>query len=185
MGMIPFVGLTGGIASGKSVAAAHFASQGVTVIDADDVGHSLYEAGGQAVPYIQREFGPDYVTEAGAVDRGALRGAVFKDPLLLKRLEAVTHPLIRKACLRQMNAAQGIYGLLVAPLLFESEFITETMSRFLVIDCEEEVQLRHAKERGGFTAEQVEKAMKAQMRRDERLKRADETTATWPASSAR
>ena len=172
--MITFVGLTGGIASGKSIAAAHFASNGVTVIDADDVGHSLYETGGTAVPYIQREFGPRFVTDTGKVDRNALRSAVFQDTLLLKRLETVTHPLIRKECMRLMREATGIYGILVAPLLFESEFFTEMMERFLVIDCDERVQLDHAKGRGGFSPEQVRKAMGVQMKRKERLKRADD-----------
>ncbi len=172
--MIPFVGLTGGIASGKSTASAQFASHGVPVVDADDVGHMLYEAGGKAVKFVKREFGPDFIDSDGSVARDMLREEVFKDQRVRKRLEAITHPLIRKECLTQMNRATGIYGILVAPLMFESEFITESLERVLVIDCDEKVQLAHGLSRGRFTEEQLRRAMKAQMGREGRLKRADD-----------
>ena len=172
--MIPFMGLTGGIASGKSTASAQFASLGVSVVDADDVGHTLYEIGGKAVRHIRREFGADFITSDGAIDRDILRGETFRDHRLRRRLEAITHPLIRKECLIQMHAAQGIYGMLVAPLLFESEFITEHLERILVIDCDKKVQLAHGIARGRFTEAQIRNVMKAQMRREERVKRADD-----------
>ena len=172
--MIPFVGMTGGIASGKTIASAQFSSRGVPVVDADDVTATLYEKGGKAVKMIRREFGDDFIAEDGAVDRDILRGEVFRDIRLRKRLESITHPLIRKECLRQMSSASGIYGLLVAPLLFESDFLVETLERVLVIDCEESIQLEHGSSRGRFTPAQIKKAMKAQMNRDGRLKRADD-----------
>lgn len=172
--MIPFVGLTGGIASGKSTASAQFASLGVPVVDADDVGHMLYESGGKAVRYIKREFGADFIAADGSVDRHLLREEVFKDPRIRKRLEAITHPLIRKECLLQMNKAEGMYGILVAPLMFESDFITEALERVLVIDCDEKVQVSHGLARGRFSEKQLKLAMKAQMAREERLRRADD-----------
>ena len=172
--MIPFVGLTGGIASGKSIASAQFAAKGVSIVDADDVSHALYEPHSKAVKIISREFGSQFINSAGAVDRNILRTAVFKDNHLRKRLEAITHPLIRKECLIQMRAATGIYGILVAPLLFESNFLIETLERVLVIDCEEKVQLAHAISRGRFSEEQIKKAIKVQMDRKGRLSHADD-----------
>ena len=172
--MIPFVGLTGGIASGKTLASAQFASRGVPVVDADDVTSTLYETDGKAVKMIRREFGEEFIADDGAVDRDILRAAVFSDKRLRKRLENITHPLIRKECLRQMGAASGIYGLLVAPLLFETDFLSGTLERVLVIDCEEKIQLEHGIKRGRFSAAQVRDAMKAQMTREGRLKRADD-----------
>ena len=172
--MIPFVGLTGGIASGKSTASAQFASHGVPVVDADDIGHSLYEAGGKAVHYVKREFGADFISEDGSVDRDILREAVFKDARVRKRLEAITHPLIRKECLVQIRKAEGIYGIFVAPLMFETNFITEHLARVLVIDCAEKDQLEHGLSRGRFSEAQIKLAMKSQMSRGERLKRADD-----------
>ena len=172
--MIPFIGLTGGIASGKSTASAQFASHGAPVVDADDVGHMLYEAGGKAVKHIRREFGADFIASDGSVARDVLREEVFKDSRLRKRLEAITHPLIRKECLAVMRKATGIYGILVAPLMFETNFITEPLERVLVIDCDESLQLSHGLSRGRFSEEQLKRAMKSQMNREERLKRADD-----------
>lgn len=172
--MIPFIGLTGGIASGKTTAAAFFANLGVQVVDADDVSHSIYGPSSRAARQISREFGADFIDEEGAVDRGRLRQEVFVDTRLRKRLEAITHPLIRKECLLRMNASTGTYGLLVAPLLLEVSFITEMLERVLVIDCDEERQLEHGAARGRFSKEQVKAAMKAQIKRSDRLKRADD-----------
>lgn len=172
--MIPFVGLTGGIASGKTTAAAKFASLGVTVVDADDVSHSIYGPGAKASKQIGREFGKEFLDEQGKVDRAMLRQAVFADARLRKRLEAITHPLIAKECRLRMNAATGKYGILVAPLLFEASFITDLLERVLVIDCDEDRQLNFGIARGKFSQEQIKEAMNAQMKRADRLKRADD-----------
>lgn len=172
--MIPFVGLTGGIASGKTTAAAHFANLGVPVVDADDVSRSLYGPGAKATRQIGREFGAEFVEESGKVDRSMLRQAVFTDSRLRKRLEAITHPLIRKECLSRMNSSTGSYGLLVAPLLFEAAFITNMLERVLVIDCDEDRQYEHGVARGRFSSEQIKAAMKAQLKREDRIKRADD-----------
>ena len=171
--MIPFVGLTGGMACGKSTVSAHFAALGVPIIDADDVGHTLYDVGGKAVRQIGREFGEEFIAGDGEVDRVLLRQAVFTDVRLRKRLEAITHPLIRKECLAQMNVATGLYGMLVAPLLFETNFLLERYRRSLVVDCDEDTQLAHG-QNCGITSEQMKLVMKAQYPRKVRLKRADD-----------
>ena len=172
--MIPFVGLTGGIASGKSTASARFVGLGVPVVDADDAGHTLYEAGGKAVRFIRREFGPEFVLPDGSVDRSLLRSAVFRDARLRRRLEAIMHPLIRKECLMQMGQAKGIYGVLVAPLMFESKFLLDSLERVLVIDCDVKAQLEHGVSRGIFTEAQLKAAVKAQMKRADRVRCADD-----------
>lgn len=172
--MIPFIGMTGGIGCGKSTVSAQFASLGVTVVDADDVGHNLYEAGCKATRQIKREFGAEFIDPAGAVDRNLLREAVFTDVRLRRRLEEITHPLIRKECLLRMSAATGVYGFLVAPLMFEANFITDQFERILVIDCTTQLQSSRGLARGRFSKEQIKVAMKSQVKREDRIKRAND-----------
>lgn len=171
---IPFVGLTGGIASGKSIASSEFASLGVPIVDADDVGHELLGKPGQAAIQIRREFGPEYTTADGRVDRDALRGIVFADEGVRRRLESIMHPLIEKECMRQMKSDQGTYGLLVAPLLFETEFLLDHLERVLLIDIDHEIQMRRGIERGKFTEQQLKAAIAAQMGPDDRRRCADD-----------
>ena len=171
---IPFVGLTGGIASGKSIVSAEFASLGVAIVDADDIGHELLGKPGQAASQIGREFGPEYIAAEGHVDRNALRGIVFTDEGVRRRLESIMHPLIEKECIRQMKSGEGLYGLLVAPLLFETEFLLDRLERVLLIDVDREIQMRRGIERGKFTEQQLRAAMEAQMGPDDRRRCADD-----------
>ena len=172
--MIPFVGLTGGIASGKTSASVEFARLGVPIVDADEAGHVLLEAGGRAVPFIGREFGTEFLTGSGAVDRDLLRQDVFADEHRRNRLEALMHPLIDKECRRLMRQMRGVYGLLVAPLMFEKDFMLADLERVLVIDVDEELQFQRGLERGRFSAKELRAAMKAQIGRQERKQRADD-----------
>ena len=171
---IPFIGLTGGIASGKSIASAEFASLGVAIVDADDVGHELLGKQGQAASQIGREFGPEYIAAEGHVDRDALRGIVFTDEGVRRRLESIMHPLIEKECIRQMKSGEGIYGLLVAPLLFETEFLLERIERVLLIDVDHEIQMQRGIKRGKFTEQQLKAAIAAQMSPEDRRRCADD-----------
>jgi len=103
------IGLTGGIASGKSLVADLFAELGVPVIDTDVIAREVVEPGRPALAEIERAFGADILTEDGHLDRAALRARVFEDADQRARLEAILHPRIRRATLAAMDAATGSY----------------------------------------------------------------------------
>jgi dephospho-CoA kinase len=168
------VGLTGGIGSGKSTVADLFAAQGAAIIDTDLIAHQLTAAHGLAMPHIRTIFGSDYIATDGAMDRQKMRAAVFADPAMKAKLEAVLHPLIRSETARAASEAQGAYLLFVVPLLVESGVWTERVSRVLVVDCPEDVQIRRVMQRNGFSEEQVRAIMATQAPRARRLAAADD-----------
>ena len=171
---IDIVGLTGGIGSGKSAAAAHFATLGVPVVDTDVIAQALTAADGAAMPLLAAAFGSQVVAESGALDRAAMRALAFADPANRRRLESILHPLIRAESVRQLDVARGPYALLVVPLLFENPDYLALVRRSLLVDCAEEVQLARVQARSGLTADAVRAIMAAQMPRVQRLARADD-----------
>src|ERR1041384_6888801 len=131
------VGLTGGIGSGKSAAAAEFGRLGAAVVDTDAIAHELTEAGGGAIPEIRRVFGPAAIEASGAMDRGKMRARVFADPLAKKALEALLHPLIREESQRRIAAARAPYVIHVVPLLVASPHYCRRVDRALGVDAPE------------------------------------------------
>lgn len=101
------VGLTGGIAAGKSTVAAMFAARGAAVVDADRIAHSLQEPGQPCYHRIVEAFGTAVLDAEGRIDRRRLGARVFDDPDARKRLEAILHPPIREACQREIHAAEA------------------------------------------------------------------------------
>jgi len=168
------VGLTGGIGSGKSTVADLFAAHGVPVIDTDQIAHGLTLSGGGAMEQIRRAFGPQFLTPEGAMDRRRMREAVFVDPAAKARLEAILHPLIRTETERAGAAADGPYLLFVVPLLVESPVWKTRVSRVLVVDCPEEIQIQRVMRRNGFSEQQVRAIMATQAPRAVRLAAADD-----------
>jgi dephospho-CoA kinase len=168
------VGLTGGIGSGKSTVADLFATQGAAVVDTDLIAHQLTAPQGLAMPHIRTVFGDGYIAADGAMDRQKMRAAVFADPTAKARLEAILHPLIRSETERSADEAQGSYLLYVVPLLVESGVWKQRVSRVLVIDCPEDVQIRRVMQRNGFSEEQVRAIMATQAPRALRLAAADD-----------
>ncbi len=168
------VGLTGGIGSGKTTVADMFAARGAAVIDTDRIAHELTWPGGIAMPAIRAEFGEDFLTPDGAMDRARMRAAVFADPAAKRRLEAILHPLIRSECERAANEAKGKYLIFVVPLLVESGNWKTRVSRVLVVDCPEELQLQRVMERSGLSEAQVRAIMATQANRAHRLAAADD-----------
>jgi dephospho-CoA kinase len=168
------VGLTGGIGSGKSTVADLFAAQGAAVVDTDLIAHQLTAPQGLAMPHIRTIFGEDYLTADGAMDRQKMRAAVFADPAAKARLEAILHPLIRSETECAADKAQGPYLLYVVPLLVESGVWKQRVSRVLVVDCPEDVQIRRVMQRNGFSEEQVRAIMATQAPRALRLAAADD-----------
>lgn len=161
------VGLTGGIGSGKTSVANGFAQLGASVIDADAIAHSLTTPGGAAIPAIEAAFGSDMINAEGAMDRAKMRALIFSDATQKQRLEAIIHPLIRAEVAAQTKAATGPYIIYVVPLLVETGHWT--LSRILVVDCDESLQLQRVIERDGLPESLVAAIMKQQATRAQRL----------------
>ncbi|MEX0976793.1 MAG: dephospho-CoA kinase [Woeseia sp.] len=167
------IGLTGGIASGKSTVADMFADKGVPVIDTDVIAREVVEPGEPALAEIVKLFGPDVIDAEGSLRRRHLRDLVFADDARRKSLEAILHPRIRAAAVAQADSLGGPYQIVVVPLLVESP-IKEQMDRILVVDCSEEVQLARLLQRDSENAAQAKRMLAAQASRAERLEIADD-----------
>jgi dephospho-CoA kinase len=163
------VGLTGGIGCGKTTVADLFAERGASVIDTDQIAHALTAPGGAAMAALVAEFGPDYATPDGALDRARMRELVFSNPGARARLEAILHPRIREATAAATAIAAGPYLIYVVPLLIESGIWRERVGRVLAIDCPEQLQIARVMTRNGLQEAQVRAIMAAQVTREQRL----------------
>ncbi|WP_126944204.1 dephospho-CoA kinase [Xanthomonas sp. BRIP62418] len=169
------VGLTGGIASGKSALAAEFEKLGVPVIDADIVARQVV-APGPILDAIVERFGTAILLPDGTLDRPALRQIVFADPAQRKALEAITHPAIRTELQRAAREAVGPYTIVAIPLLTEAggRMTYAWLDRIVVVDVP--VSLQHARlmQRDGITAKLADQMIAAQASRAQRLAIADD-----------
>lgn len=168
------VGLTGGIGCGKTTVADMFAELGATLVDTDLIAHDLTGPHGSAMAAIADQFGPAFATADGALERARMRELVFADAGAKARLEAILHPRIRAAALAQAAAASGAYVIFVVPLLLESKTWRERVTRVVVIDCPEEVQVARVMARNSLSEQQVRAIMASQATRAERLAAADD-----------
>lgn len=168
-----YVGLTGGIGSGKSAAAECFAALGVGIVDADIVAREVVAPGQPALQQIAAHFGDQVIAADGSLQRRVLREIVFADPEQRRWLEQLTHPLIAQSIQRQLAASTGPYALLVSPLLLETTQ-RELVQRVLVIDAPETLQVARTVARDQAQPEQVRQIMAAQMPREQRLAHADD-----------
>jgi dephospho-CoA kinase len=168
------VGLTGGIGCGKTTVADMFAAHGASVIDTDQIAHSLTAPHGAAMPALIAEFGPGFATPEGALDRAKMRALVFADPGARARLEGILHPRIREATAAASVLATGPYVMFVVPLLIESGTWRERVARVLAIDCPEEIQVARVMARSSLPEAQVRAIMAAQVSRAERQAAADD-----------
>ena len=167
------IGLTGGIASGKSAAARIFADLGVPVIDSDVIARTVVEPGTAALAEITAAFGTDLVDTEGRLDRPKLRALVFADPIRRRRLEQILHPRIRETMEALSARAPGPYQVLVIPLLVESG-LRSRVDRVLVIDCPEWLQMQRLRQRDGSSETEARAILAAQTSRDARLAEADD-----------
>ena len=168
------IGLTGGIGSGKSAAAAEFARLGATVVDTDAIAHELTCAGGAAISGVRRLFGETYIDASGAMDRRKMRDLVFANPGAKQRLEALLHPVIREESQRRIAAATGPYVVHVVPLLIESADYRKRVDRVLVIDCPDAQRLARVQARSGLASDEVRRIFAAQATPAERRAAADD-----------
>jgi len=168
-----FIGLTGGIASGKSTVAAEFASLSVPIVDTDLIARELVEPGQPALARIIQRFGRGVLDNTGALDRARLRDIVFDDTQARKDLEAILHPPIRALAKQRALQAKSSYVIIVIPLLVESSG-WDWLDRVLVVDCDTQVQLQRLCQRPGISAERAQSIMAAQASPDQRRKLADD-----------
>ncbi|MBS0579880.1 MAG: dephospho-CoA kinase [Proteobacteria bacterium] len=167
------VGLTGGIASGKSTAAKFFGALGVPILDSDQIARDVVEPGQPPLERLVERFGRGILTADGHLDRPALRNIVFSDPKARADLESLTHPAIGAALEARSASAGGPYQILVIPLLVEKG-LSSHVDRVLVVDCDEALQIRRLTQRDGSTPEQAQAILNAQAGRATRLKVADD-----------
>lgn len=177
------IGLTGGIGSGKTTVADMFAARGVPVIDTDLIAHQITAPGGIAMPLIEGTFGPEYIAANGSLDRAKMRARVFSDNTAKAQLESITHPLIRAESERQRNAAQGVYHIVVVPLLIEAGERASKVERILVVDCPKDTQIERVIRRNGFTRDQVLAIIARQATREARLAAADDVVVNDSAAT--
>jgi len=167
------IGLTGGIASGKSTVADRFADLGITVIDTDLIAREVVQPGQPALIEIRSFFGDSVFDSDGVLDRGALRQKIFSDDAARARLEAILHPLIQTETIQRIDAASGSYIVIVVPLLADSP-LREHIDRVLVVDCDEAAQISRLLARDAETEAQARRILAAQASREQRLAIADD-----------
>ncbi len=162
------LGLTGGIASGKSHVLQLFGSLDVPVIEADDVGRAVVAPGMPALDEIAASFGTGVIQTDGSLDRRALRGFVFSDASALRRLEAITHPHIRARLRDWLSAQTAPYCILSAAILLESGLVKLT-HRLLVVDAPEADQIARLMRRDHIDETLARQMLSRQASRAERL----------------
>jgi dephospho-CoA kinase len=174
------IGLTGGIASGKSTVARRFQELGVPVIDADTAARTVVAVGTPGLAALIARFGPGVLADDGGLDRRRLRDLVFEDARARRDLEGLLHPLIRSEMERAAELAVGPYLVLAIPLLIENLRSEQAggsrgrVDRILVVDTEEALQLERLAQRDGSSPEQARAILAAQASRAERAALADD-----------
>jgi dephospho-CoA kinase len=167
------IGLTGGIASGKSTVEQRFTELGIPVINADDSSRSVVARGQPGLEAVVARFGNAMLTAEGELDRRALRTLIFSDPQRRKDLEAILHPLIRADMERRSAQAVAPYVILSIPVLVEGGS-RAGVDRILVVDADESLQLRRLMSRDGVSLEEARATLAAQATRAARLQAADD-----------
>ena len=167
------IGLTGGIASGKSTVAELFADLGVAVIDTDLIAREVVQPGQPALIEIRNFFGDSVFNDDGTLNRSALRQQIFSNDAARAQLEAILHPLIQEETIQRINAASGSYVVIVVPLLADSP-LREHIDRVLVVDCDEVTQIERLLARDTETEDQARRILAAQASREQRLAIADD-----------
>lgn len=168
------VGLTGGIASGKSTVAAQFAGLGVPVADADAIAREATAPGSLGLKQLRESLEGSLFDPQGHLDRAALRQRLFADPALRRNVEAVLHPMVLAGLAQQLKSYRAAYCLAVIPLLAEIPAARNLVDRVLVVDCPEEVQLARLMSRDGETAVSARAMLAAQTSRARRLAAGDD-----------
>lgn len=170
------IGLTGGVASGKSAVEACFRALGVAVADADAAARDAVAPGSDGLAEVVASFGSSVLDAEGRLDRPAMRRRVFADPDARRQLEGIVHPRVRKALADACRAAAGAYAVASIPLLAEGggRDAYPWLDRILVVDVREDVQLARLLRRDGIDAALARTMLGAQATRQQRLAIADD-----------
>ncbi len=170
------VGLTGGIASGKSAVAHAFEALGIVVADADIAAREAVALGSEGLTEVVAAFGDDILDSAGALDRAAMRKRVFGDDAARRLLEAIIHPRVRESLARQCAQAASPYSIAAIPLLAEvgARSAYPWLQRILVIDVPVEVQHARLIQRDDIDAALADRMIASQATREQRLAVADD-----------
>lgn len=167
------VALTGGIGSGKTTIAEMFARLGVKIVDADIIARQVVEPGSPALSEIRTHFGPQAILPEGNLNRGWLRQRIFADPVSKQWLNDLLHPLIQQQTQQLINEITDNWCLWVVPLLTENG-LQDRADRVLVVDIDEETQIRRTMARDNITRQQAADILTAQASRQSRLQIADD-----------
>ena len=167
------IGLTGGIASGKTTVANLFSDLGIEIIDADEIAHSITSKQGSAYNKIVKHFGEGILRDDKKLDRKKLRTMIFNNSELKRDLEQIIHPEVYAIINQKINASQEPYQIIVIPLLIETGY-QNFVDRVLVVDCSVETQLARLINRDNETMKNARKIIANQIERNQRLKFADD-----------
>lgn len=170
------IGVTGGVASGKSAVTQRFEALGIAVADADIAARTAVAPGSSGLAAVVAAFGESVVAADGSLDRAAMRQRVFGDEDARRRLESIVHPLVRAQLQRECEAAAGPYAIAAIPLLAEGggRAAYPWLQRILVVDVPVEVQRSRLMQRDGIDAALADRMIGAQASRAQRLAIADD-----------
>lgn len=167
------IGLTGGIASGKTTVANLFQQEfGIEIVDADIVAREVVEPGTDGLKAITNRFGEQILDDLGNLNRSKLRDVIFSQPEQKEWLNNLLHPMIRREMLKQLDDVQSAYALLVIPLMVENG-LQSLADKVLVVDVDKETQLQRTVVRDKVNQSQVEAILASQATREQRLAIAD------------
>jgi dephospho-CoA kinase len=167
------IGLTGGIGSGKSAAAALFKDIGVDLIDADDLARDSLSINSEGYKLFIEEFGDKYLDENKNINRELIRKLIFNDSNAKSKLESIIHPIVRSGIETFIKNKKSDYCIIVVPLIFETNS-SKIYDRVLVIDCDVDVQISRTSKRDNQTKSDIENIVNKQATREQRLSIADE-----------
>ena len=167
------IGLTGGIASGKTTVSDCFKKLGTQVIDADIISYEVTEPSGSAFEEILSEFGSEILDEKGLINRKKMRAIIFNDPSQKKILENIIHPKVRDEMFQRINKSDNHYLIVSVPLLVETG-MHQIMDRNLLVDCSEDTQIERLMHRDKITLNEAKAILKNQASRSDRKKIADD-----------
>lgn len=172
--MALIIGLTGGIASGKTTVADLFQQHfDIDLVDADIIARQVVEPQSAGLAAIEQHFGSSVIANDGTLNRAKLRESIFSSELEKQWLNSLLHPLIRQQMQQEIKQVRSPYALLVVPLLIENQ-LQSMVDRILVIDVKTQTQIQRTMQRDHVSEQQVRSILASQISREERLSHADD-----------
>ena len=168
-----YIGLSGGIASGKTIVSDEFSSLGADIIDTDIIARELIYPGSETLNEIVSVFGENVLQDDGNLNRKLMRQIIFSEKDKKITLEKIMHPKIQNEVKLKIQSASGQYQIIVVPLLLQSP-ILDFVDRVLIIDCNEKIQINRLMNRDNISEELAKKMIENQSKREERLAIADD-----------